>query len=86
MQSPEQAGYLNLKALAAYASCSVRWLRARLVDQVHPLPHFRVQGKLLVKLEEFDRWMAAHRSMTQATELDQLVDDVVASVCARTSP
>jgi excisionase family DNA binding protein len=78
MQSPEQVGYLSLKALAAYASCSVRWLRARLVDQSDPLPYYRVGGKVLVKRDEFDRWMAQHREFCPSGQLDQIVDSVVA--------
>ena len=49
-----EPGYFDLKALAAYSSCSVRWLRDRLVDRLHPLPHYRIEGKILVKREEFD--------------------------------
>jgi len=74
-------GYLDLKTLAAYSCCSVRWLRDRLVDRLDPLPHYRVGGKLLVKPEEFDHWMAAHRVVCQSAELAQIVESVVAQVC-----
>ncbi len=37
--------YLPLKALAAYSGCSARWLRDRLADPRHPLPHYRPYGK-----------------------------------------
>jgi len=77
----EQPGYLSLKALATYASCSVRWLRARLVDRAHALPHYRIGGKVLVKVEEFDHWMSAYRVLSQPDELDQIVDGVVTKVC-----
>jgi len=50
--------YVDLRALAGYSSCSVRWLRARLVDRVHPLPCYRVEGKLLGKIEGFDAWIS----------------------------
>ncbi|WP_447975373.1 helix-turn-helix domain-containing protein [Nitrospira sp. Kam-Ns4a] len=77
--------YLDLRALAAYASCSVRWLRARLADAAHPLPHYRIGRKLLVKREEFDVWIARYRVCRRGEDLDQLVDQVVAAVCARTA-
>ena len=66
--SPVQPGYFDLKALATYSCCSVRWLRDRLVDRAHPLTHYRVGGKLLVKRDEFDCWMIAHRAGSPTTE------------------
>lgn len=73
-----QAKFLDLKTLAAYSSCSVRWLRDRLVDRTHPLPHYRVGGKLLVQREEFDEWMALHRIVVPSDQLSQIVESVVA--------
>lgn len=73
--------YLDLKALAVAASCSVRWLRNRLVDRIDPLPHFKVQGKVLVKRDEFERWMERHRIVRPENPIDELVDSIVAQVC-----
>ena len=73
--------YLNLRMLAAYSSCSVRWLRDRLVDRVHSLPHYRVGGKLLVKRDEFDRWMEGQRVVRPSGQLTQIVESIVAQVC-----
>lgn len=53
--------YLPLTALAGYAGLSVRKLREFLVDPMHPLPCYRVGGKLLVRRSEFDAWIAAYR-------------------------
>jgi len=72
-------GYLNLKALAHYSSCSVRWLRARLTDPIAPLPCYRIGGKLLVKPEEFDVWMVRYRAVSRA-ELGQVVDELIAQI------
>ena len=72
-----QPGYFDLKALAAYSCCSVRWLRDRLVDRAHPLPHHRVEGKLLVRQQDFDQWIAAHRVCRQPGELDRMVDEML---------
>ena len=73
-----EPSYLNLRTLAAYSSCSVRWLRDRLVDQINPLPHHRVGGKLLVKKDDFDRWMDVHRVVHPSDQLSQIVESVVA--------
>jgi len=72
--------YFDLKSLAIYASCSVRWLRDRLSDRVHPLPHFRIEGKLLVKRDDFDHWMAKNRIVGSVENLGELVDSIVAQV------
>jgi hypothetical protein len=78
-----QPGYFDLKALAIYSCCSVRWLRDRLVDRVHPLPHHRVEGKLLVKGEDFDRWMSQYRQDRPTDKLEGLVNGVVAELFSR---
>jgi excisionase family DNA binding protein len=53
--------YFSLKALATYSDLSVRTLRAYLDDFSHPLPHYRVGGKILIRRSEFDAWIAAYR-------------------------
>ena len=50
--------YLSLRALATYSGCSIRWFRDRLVDASHPLPCYRVEGKMLVRRSDFDDWIA----------------------------
>lgn len=69
--------YLDLKTIAVYSSCSVRWLRARLVDRTHPLPHHRIEGKLLVKKEDFDQWIEAYRVCQQPQEVNRIVEEVL---------
>ena len=73
-----EPGYFDLKALSAYSSCSVRWLRDRLVDRLHPLPHYRIEGKILVKREEFDRWLSGSHVVNSPDGLSDIVDAVVA--------
>jgi hypothetical protein len=80
-----QAAFLDLQALADYSSCSVRWLRARLTDKQAPLPCYRIGGKVLVKVDEFDRWMAGHRVSPQPDDLDQIVDDVISRLAPKKS-
>src|SRR6185295_5278868 len=66
MEQPfTKTGYFDLQALAAFSCCSVRWLRDRLADHTHPLPYHRVEGKLLVKREDFDRWIDHYRVCQQ---------------------
>ncbi len=77
---PVQPGYFDLKTLAAYSCSSVRWLRDRLVDRVHPLPHYRVGGKVLVNKDDFDAWMAEFRIDRPADELDDVVNGVLAQM------
>jgi len=80
VQSINEPGYFDLQALAVYSSCSVRWLRNRLVDHHQPLPHYRVEGKILVKREEFDRWMTTHRTRQPATDVAELVESIVSQI------
>lgn len=80
VRSTTEPGYFDLQALAVYASCSVRWLRNRLLDHHQPLPHYRVEGKILVKREEFDRWMTTHRTRQPANDVAELVESVVSQM------
>jgi hypothetical protein len=75
-----QPHFFTMKTLAIYSSCSVRWLRDRLVDRVHPLPHYRVEGKILVKKEDFDAWMVEFRIDRATDELGDIVADVLANM------
>lgn len=75
-------GYLDLQALATYSCTSVRWLRSRLVDRTCPLPCYRIEGKILVKREEFDQWIARHRAPNGIDNLSELVNAVVEQVQA----
>ena len=73
-----EPGYFDLQALATYSSCSVRWLRDRLVDRLRPLPHYRIEGKILVKREEFDHWLSSSHVVNSADGLSEIVDSVIA--------
>jgi hypothetical protein len=68
--------YLSLKALAGYSGLSVRSLRGYFTDPVHPLPHYRVRSRVLVRRSEFDQWIARYRQCGRP-ELDALVDEVI---------
>jgi excisionase family DNA binding protein len=68
--------YLNLRALANYSGVSIRKLRDCLSDQAHPLPFYRVGGKIVVRRSEFDAWIAAYRQRGRA-DVDAIVSDVL---------
>ena len=68
--------YLSLRALADYSGCSVRWLRDRLTDPHHPLAHYRVEGKLLVRRSDFDHWIAQYRRVGDP-QIERVVADVL---------
>ena len=69
--------YMDLQALSQYSSISVRKLRDLLKDPLRPLPCFRVDGKIVVRWSEFQRWMEAYR---YTPDLDKLVDEVVSAI------
>lgn len=73
--------YLSLTGLAGYSGLSVRKLRTHLADVAHPIPCYRVGGKILVRRSEFDAWIAAYRQRGRV-DVDRLVDDVVREVSA----
>jgi hypothetical protein len=68
--------YLGLRALASYSGCSVRWLRDRLADPHHPLPHYRAFGKVLVRRGEFGAWLAGYRRIG-SPDVERVVTDVL---------
>jgi hypothetical protein len=68
--------FLPLKALAMYSGLSVRKLRQCLEDPAHPVPCYRVGGKILVRRSEFDAWMAAYRQRGR-TDVTRIVKEVL---------
>lgn len=68
--------FLPLRTLAAYSGLSVRKLRGYLTDPVHPLPCYRIGGKILVRRSEFDAWAASYRQVGQP-DVDRIVADVL---------
>ena len=76
--------FLPLRALAAYSGLSVRTLRHWLEDPGHPLPCYRIGGKILVRRSEFDAWAAVYRQVGHA-DLDRLAVEAVRAVRAASS-
>jgi hypothetical protein len=71
--------FLPLKALVAYSGLSVRTLRTLLAASAHPLPHYRIGGKLLVRRSEYDAWAVRYRRVGRPDVAD-VVDDVLRSL------
>jgi hypothetical protein len=71
--------FLPLKALATYAGLSVRKLRDFIDDPAHPLPCYRVCGKILVRRSEFDAWIAHYRHVGQV-DVNQLVSEILEGI------
>jgi hypothetical protein len=68
--------FLSLKALVSYSGLSVRTLRALLTAPAHPLPCYRIGGKLLVRRSEYDAWAVRYRHVGRP-DVDGLVADVL---------
>lgn len=68
--------FLSLKALATYGSMSVRKLRGYLDSPSHPLPHYRVGGKIVVRRSEFDAWITVYRRVGQS-DVGGIVESVL---------
>jgi hypothetical protein len=68
--------FLSLRALAAYSGLGARKLRDYLTDPMHPLPCYRVGGKILVRRSEFDAWIARYRQLGRP-DVDRLVADAL---------
>jgi hypothetical protein len=68
--------FLGLRALSGYCGLSVRTLRTRLADAVHPLPHYQIGGKILVRRSEFDAWAMSYRRLGRE-DIDRLVAETM---------
>jgi predicted DNA-binding transcriptional regulator AlpA len=74
--------FLTLKALVAYSGIGLRKLYEYLADPAHPLPHYRVGGKIVVRRSEFDAWMTAYRRVAGA-DVGAIVTGVLADFRTR---
>lgn len=68
--------YLSLRGLSGYSGLSPRRLRDFLRDPLHPLPHYRIGGKILVKWDEYDAWAHQFRQVGDA-QIQATVDDLL---------
>jgi len=68
---------LDLKGLSKYSSLGVPTLRDYLRSD--GLPYFRLKGKILVRVSEFNDWLESFRGEGKQ-KLDGLVNDVMNSL------
>jgi predicted DNA-binding transcriptional regulator AlpA len=76
--------FLSLQALAAYSGLSRRKLRDYLTDPGHPLPCYRIGGKIVVRRSEYDAWAARYRRVGNA-DLDKVVAETLRGLRASES-
>jgi excisionase family DNA binding protein len=74
---PSDDSYLSLKALAKYSGLSVRTLRGYITHPAHPLPCYRIGGRVLVRRSDFDAWASHFRVVRSSSGLDELVNSVI---------
>ena len=65
--------YFDLKGASAYSSLAISTLREHIRKG---LPAFKVGGKILIRLSEFDRWMERHR-VNRDQDLTSIIDSVI---------
>ena len=68
---------LDLKGLSKYSSLGVPTLRDYL--RSGGLPYFKLKGKILVRLSEFNNWIESFR-IEKKQELNSLVNGVIESL------
>jgi hypothetical protein len=68
-QVTEADAYLPLRALARYGGLGRRTLRKYLTHAAHPLPHYRIGGKIVARRSEFDAWAAQFRIVRPSVSL-----------------
>jgi hypothetical protein len=70
---------LDLRGLSAYSSLGVTTLRGYINRRKNPLPHYRLDGKILVKRDAFDRWLESHKvdDATVRRNVDALIEGLI---------
>ena len=68
---------LDLKGLSEYSSMRVPTIRDYLKSD--GLPHFKLKGKILVRVSEFNNWIESFRVDEKQT-INNIVNDVMKSL------
>lgn len=70
--------WMDLKALTQYACVSERTIREWIHRPDNPLPAVQVDKKILVRRNQFDQWLEAHRVC--AVDIGQIVEEMMTTV------
>ena len=82
MDVAPSAKFFSLQDLSTYSSLCVpvKPLRSYLQHPKHPLPHYRLPGKILVDIDGFRGWLEGFKALSRPTDIDQLVNQVMAEI------
>jgi hypothetical protein len=81
MDAVSNPQYLSLGELSKFSSLSVKTLRSYLMHQAHPLPHYRLPGKILVKVADFEAWLQHYRQAPNCLlDLDHEVNELATDI------
>jgi hypothetical protein len=75
--TPAKRELLTIKQLVAYSTLSERTLRTYLKRRVQPLPHYRVDKKILIRRSEFDEWLANFRRADGGDGATNMVEEIL---------
>lgn len=65
--------FFDLRGLSVYSSLGVSTLRDHIK---RGMPCFKIGGKILIKLSEFDKWLERYR-LNAEQDLDAMVDGIM---------
>jgi len=74
---PEERELLTIRQLVSYSTLSERTLRGYLKRRVQPLPHYRVEKKILIRRSEFDGWLANFRRADGGDGINNMVEEIL---------
>jgi hypothetical protein len=79
MRDTSDAAFLDLRGLSRYSSLGVSTLRGYLKLRKDPLPHYVIRGKILIRRDEFDRWLQRFRrdGSQTAHDVDRLLEGIM---------
>jgi hypothetical protein len=68
--------FLSLSAMAKATNLSTKTLRNYLSDPIHPLPHYRLGGKVIVRWSDFLSWLQRYKVAAEV-DIDAVVQEIV---------
>jgi hypothetical protein len=77
VNTPDTGKLLDLKGLSEYSSLGVPTLRDYLRSD--GLPHFKLKGKILIRVTEFDRWLERFR-INRNQDINNVVNNIMQSL------